>query len=518
MTATATDAAGNVDTATTSVVVDTEAGVLTIDATPVEGDDIVNEVEASDGVVLTGTADAGAVVTVTMEAVSHNVVADSDGNWEAFFSANDVAAGVYTAEITATTTDAAGNSRSATDSVEVDTRVDNLSVNAGDVAVDNIISAAEANGTVTVTGTTEVGSASVIVTLGGQTASAVVDAAGNWSAVFDCSALTTGTYTADIGVTATDAAGNSRSIAATVDVDTEVAPFDMTTDPTGVDAFVNAAEAAAGIDLGGTVEIGSTVNVTFDGKPYSAEVDASGNWSLNIAAGDIREGDYDAEIIVEAVDHVGNKAVINETLAIDTQAPDGPVVNFIGDGRADGYREIAIETVMEGGNPTSDVTSVSEVRADGSIHNVDGEQGMNTRGETTFEFSKDVPNGSHLIVNSTDEAGNTSGTYLVLDDKAATEPYDLTNAGFGEYQIENLDLDSAEAATVVIDEASLLALSSGSNTLTIHGGGDDSLIIHNGASKGTQTVDGATFNVYSIGAEGTLLVDQDIDRISTVII
>jgi hypothetical protein len=50
MTATATDAAGNVDTASTSVQVDTVAGRLTIDSAPVEGDDIVNKAEASDGV------------------------------------------------------------------------------------------------------------------------------------------------------------------------------------------------------------------------------------------------------------------------------------------------------------------------------------------------------------------------------------------------------------------------------------------------------------------------------------
>ena len=512
MTATATDAAGNVDTATTSVVVDTEAGLLTIDSTPVEGDDVVNEAEASDGVVLTGTADPGAVVTVTMEGVSHNVVTNASGNWEAFFSANDVAAGVYTAEITATTTDAAGNSRSATDSVEVDTRVDNLSVAADDIAVDNIISGAEANGNVIVTGTTEVGSTSVVVTLAGQTANAVVDAAGNWSATFNGSALTGGTYTADVGVTATDAAGNSRSIAATVDVDTEVVPLSMTSNSAGTDQVVNAAEAAAGIDLGGTVEAGSTVVVTFDGTTYSnVTVDAAGNWSVTIPAGDVRGGAYAANISVEATDHVGNVATIDDTLSIDTAAPDGPVIaSFTRDG--DGIRGISIETEMVNGSPTTDTQSLVQVEADGSISDVAGQQGFNSlRGETDFVFNNDVPNGSQLIVNSTDAAGNTSGTFLVLDDEAATNSVDLTNMALGDYQIENLDLDFAEAASVVIDEASLLALSTNSNTLTIHGSAEDEVIIQGGMSKGTAVGDdGQTYNAYSVGTEGTLLVDQDI--------
>ncbi|WP_298859490.1 Ig-like domain-containing protein [uncultured Sulfitobacter sp.] len=511
MTATATDAAGNVDTASTSVVVDTDAGVLTIDSTPVEGDDVVNEAEASDGVILTGTADPGAVVTVTMEGVSHNVVANASGNWEALFSANDVAAGVYTAEITATTTDAAGNSRSATDSVEVDTRVDNLSVNANDIAVDNIISAAEANGNVTVTGTTEVGSTSVVVTLGGQTASAVVDAAGNWSAVFNGSALATGTYTADVDVTATDAAGNSRAIAATVDVDTEVVPLDMTSNSAGSDQVVNAAEAAAGIDLGGTVEAGSTVRVTFDGTTYDASVDAAGNWSLTVPAADVRGGAYAANISVEATDHVGNVATIEDTLSIDTDAPDGPVIaSFTRDG--DGIRGISIETEMVDGAPTTDAQTLVQVQSDGTIVDVAGQQGFNSlRVETDFVFDNDVPNGSQLIVNSTDAAGNTSGTFLVLDDEAATNSVDLTNMALGDYQIENLDLDFAEAASVVIDEASLLALSTNSNTLTIHGSGEDEVIIQGGVAQGTTVGDdGQTYNVYSVGAEGTLLVDQDI--------
>ena len=64
----------------------------------------------------------------------------------------------------------------------------------------------------------------------------------------------------------------------------------------------------------------------------------------------------------------------------------------------------------------------------------------------------------------------------------------------------------------MIDEASLLALStnSNSNTLTIHGSGEDEVIIQGGMAQGTQNVDGQTFNVYSVGAEGTLLVDQEI--------
>ncbi|MEQ6247280.1 Ig-like domain-containing protein [Sulfitobacter sp. HNIBRBA3233] len=510
MTATATDAAGNIDTASTRVVVDTDAGTLTIDPDPVEGDDIVNKSEASDGVVLTGTADAGAIVTVTLEGVSHDVVTAADGTWEAFFSASDVAPGVYTAEITATTTDDYGNSRSASDSVEVDTRVDNLSVGADPITADNIINLAESDDGFAVTGTTEIGSTLVEVTLGAETVVASVDADGNWSADFSAAALAKGTYSADISVTATDRAGNLKTISGSVDVDTEVAPFAMTSNSAGADGIVNADEAAAGIDLGGQVEPGSTVKVTFDGTSYAASVDAAGNWSLTVPASDVREGAYAAQIVVEATDHVGNTAVIEDTLSIDTEAPDGPVIASFTRG-GDGIRGISIETVMEDGAPTEDVQSVVQVASDGSITEVAGMQGYNTlRGETDFVFDENVPNGSQLIVNATDAAGNTSGTFLVLDDESTTNTVDLSSVALGEYQIENLDLDFAEAASVTIDEASLVALSTETNTLTIRGSAEDQVTITDGTLQGTQDVDGQTYNVYSVGAEGTLLIDPEI--------
>ncbi|QUJ77010.1 BapA prefix-like domain-containing protein [Sulfitobacter albidus] len=509
MTATATDAAGNVDTASTSVTVDTEAGVLTIDADPVETDDIVNEVEASDGVVLTGTADAGASVVVNMNGVSTTVTATNAGTWEAFFAAGDVAPGVYTADITATTTDAFGNSRSATDSVEVDTRVDNLALDT-DNAGDDIVSGAEQAAGFAVTGTTEVGTTALEVTVGNQTVNASVDAQGNWTANFGAGAVDAGTYNTGITVTATDRAGNVKTVTGSIDVDTEVVPFALTSNSAGADQVVNAAEAGAGIDLGGVVEAGSSVRVTFDGTAYDASVDAAGNWSLTVPAADVRSGSYAANITVEATDHVGNTAVIEDTLSIDTEAPDGPVIaSFTRAG--DGIRGISIETEMVNGAPTEDVQSVVQVNTDGTITDVAGQQGFNSfRGETEFAFNDNVPNGAQLIVNATDAAGNTSGTYLVLDDESATNAVDLSNLALGEYQIENLDLDFAEAASVVIDEASLLALSTESNTLTIHGSAEDQVQIVGGALTGTQDVDGQSYNVYSVGSEGTLLIDPEI--------
>ena len=501
MVATATDAAGNTSTITQTVNVDTEAGSLTISSNPIETDDVINAVEASDGVVLSGTSDAGAIVQVTMGGVTHSVVTNPNGVWQANFAASEIAPGTYVADITATTTDAAGNVRTVTDSVNVDTTVDNLSVSADTIEGDNVISGAEQADGVVVTGTTEVGS-SVVVAIGGQSVNAMVDANGNWTANFTAAQIPTGEYTTNVTVTATDAAGNVDSVASTVQVDTLVNQLNLSSAPVEGDNVVNQAEASDGINLSGQVEPGSTVMVDFEGTTLAANVDAAGNWSIAIPASAIAAGSYDADITVMATDAVGNTATISDTLAIDTDAPDGPVIaSYTRDG--DGIRGISTEL-------SADDLSVAQVNADGSITEVSATQiDIPQIGETNFSFNSEVPDGSHLIVSSTDSAGNASGTYVVLDDESANSGVDMSNASLGNYQIETVDLQFAEEAHLSITEAQLVGLADGTDTLTVKGGGDDEVTITGANQTGSITHDGQTYDVYSLGA-GTVLIDDDI--------
>ena len=499
MVATATDAAGNTSTITQTVNVDTEAGSLTISAHPIEGDDVINAVEASDGVVLSGTSDAGAVVQVTMGGVTHSVVTNAAGVWQANFAASEIPAGTYVADITATTTDAAGNVRTVTDSVNVDTNVDNMSVNT--VEGDDVVSGAEHSNGVAVTGTTEVGS-SVIITIGGQSVNGMVDANGNWTANFSAGQIPTGEYTTNMAVTSTDAAGNVKTINQSVQVDTLVNELSLSSAPVEGDNVVNQAEASDGINLSGQVEPGSTVMVDFEGTTLAANVDAAGNWSIAIPASAIPAGSYDADITVMATDAVGNTATISDTLAIDTDAPEGPVIaSYTRDG--DGIRGISTESSI-------DDLSVAQVNADGSITEVSATQvDIPQLGETNFAFNSEVPDGSHLIVTSTDSAGNSSGTYVVLDDESANSTVDMSNSNLGNYQIESVDLQFSEEAHLTITEAQLVALADGTDTLTVHGGSDDEVTITGANQTGSTTVDGQNYDVYTLGI-GTVLIDDDI--------
>ncbi|MFP3334470.1 hypothetical protein SB761_27650, partial [Pseudomonas sp. SIMBA_064] len=85
LTATATDAAGNLPSAssTVDIVVDTIAPTAPV-INAVTGDDIINAVEAGTGFNVTGTGTAGDIITLTNEAgtqIGNPVTVDGDGNW-----------------------------------------------------------------------------------------------------------------------------------------------------------------------------------------------------------------------------------------------------------------------------------------------------------------------------------------------------------------------------------------------------------------------------------------------------
>jgi hypothetical protein len=134
-------------------------------------------------------------------------------------------------------------------------------------------------------------------------------------------------------------------------------------------------------------------------------------------------------------------------------------------------------------------------------------------GESNFQFDSEVPDGSHLVITSTDTAGNVAGTYVVLDDEAASTVVELDGSSLSSLNIETLDLNFAEESNVTIDAETLLALSSNSNELQITGGTDDQVTITGAVQSGSTVVDGQNFNIYTLGDEGTLIIDDNINVI-----
>ena len=499
VTATATDAFGNTDTVTGTIRVDTTTSVA-VDAGQAGGDDLVNNAEAAAGLTLTGTGEAGATVSVTVEGVTRTATVDSDGNWAAEFEAGFLPAGEYDTTVSVTSTDEAGNTATATADLRVDTLVDPLTLDSGSIEGDNTVNKSERSDGVTLTGTVEPGS-TVVVQLGDATETATVDADGNWSADFAASDIPVGSYDADVVVTATDAAGNTAEITDTLAIDTEVSP--LTADSATDDGVVNLAEREQGLTMTGTVEPGSTVKVTIGGVTQTASVDADGNWSAAFEADDLRGGSYDTSAEIKATDAAGNTRTITQDFSVDTEydAPD------IGDVISTGTSVSGFfSDDFESGDTAHELTSA------GGVSDVTGTETDLGSGRTLFDFDTEVPDGSHLVVNRVDGAGNSSGTMVVLEDGAGAGVLD--HSGLSQFNIDELNLVHADAVDLTLTEADINALSGNADTLTVHGEADDTLTITGASAAGTETIDGETYNVYTIGDDGTtLIVDEDINTV-----
>ncbi|UWQ49005.1 hypothetical protein K3720_13895 [Leisingera caerulea] len=500
VTVTATDSFGNTGSVTGTIRVDTTTAVE-IDPGQAGGDDLVNGSEAASPLTLTGTGEPGASVSVTVEGVTRSATVDADGNWAAEFEAGSLPAGEYDTTVSVTSTDAAGNTATATAGLRVDTLVDPLTLESGSIEGDNVVNNTEHSDGVTLTGTVEPGS-TVVVQLGSATETATVDADGNWSVDFAASDIAQGSYEADITVTATDAAGNTSEISDTLTIDTEVSPFTADSSQTD-DDVLNVAERAAGLTMTGTVEAGSSVEVTIGGVTRAATVDADGNWSAAFDADDLPDGDTTATAEITATDAAGNTQTLTETFGIDTEYDAPNVGDVISTGAGvSGFFSDDFET----GDTAHELTS------GGGVADITGTETDLTGGRTLFSFDADVPDGSHLVVNRVDDAGNSSGTMVVLEDGAGATALD--HAGLSQFNIDELNLVHADGVDLTLTEADINALSGNSDTVIVHGGSDDTLTITGAAATGTETIDGEAYNVYTIGDDGTtLIVDEDVNTV-----
>ena len=317
------NAAGNSASATHDYSVDTTAPVITIST--IAADDILNATEAQADLVITGptTAPAGQTVTVTINGNSYTALVQANGSWSVTVPAAEAGA-LTSGNVTATVSDTAGNTGSASHALTVDTTSPVVTINT--VAADDIINRAEHGQTQIISGSASGAAAgdAVTVTVNGKDYTTVVDAAGNWSVgvpAADISGLNDGTTT--IAVTVTNAAGNSGS--ATHDVTVDTAAPSVTVGSVTADDVINAAEQGADLVLSGTttnVEAGQLVTVTLNGQTYTAQVQANGEWTLTVPSADL-SGLTDGSARVEASvsNAAGNSASATHDYSVDTTAP-----------------------------------------------------------------------------------------------------------------------------------------------------------------------------------------------------
>ena len=226
---------------TTNLTVDTIAPAVAI--TTIEGgDNLINAAEAAGGIQISGTAEIGSTLTVNGSAVT----VDGTGHW----TTSITPAGQGALVVTAVATDAAGNSATTTTNLTVDTIAPAVAITTIEGG-DNLINAAEAAGGIQISGTAEIGST---LTVNGS--AVTVDGTGHWTT----SMTPAGQGALVVTAVATDAAGNPSTATTNLTVDT-IAPAVAITTIEGGDNPINATEAAGGIQISGTAEIGSTLTV-----------------------------------------------------------------------------------------------------------------------------------------------------------------------------------------------------------------------------------------------------------------
>ena len=510
ITVTSTDIHGNISVVTDTLVVDTVTSVG-FDIGQAGGDDVISGVEQSGDVTLTGTAQAGSSVVVTFQGVSHSVIAGADGTWSSNFAASGIARGTYNSTATVTATDAAGNTATDSHVVHIDTEVVPFTRTGLLEGSDNVVNAVEASNGLTLTGTVEAGS-TVMVRFGdGALRAATVSSNGTWSLAIPAGEIPAGENTVSMTAVATDIYGNTTSLTQQVVVDTLVRDLAFTGGSVGGDGMLNAAEAAGGLALTGKVEANATLTVTLsNGQSIATTADSSGNWSVTFAADRLPSGEgQDATVTVTAMDRAGNLDTITQSFDYDTTAPGAPeVVSFTRD--AGGLRSIG--TVL-----TDDTYTFTQIDADGHQSavpirvTVDAEEG-----ESVFKFGQTVPDGSYLVINTTDTAGNESSTLLIVDNTTAPT-VDLGRAGLDGFDFAAIDLTFAPDAELTITKEHLMALTGADHELIVKGDAGDNVTLVGGEASGeTRVIDGETYNVYTLGDHGSVLLDDDISATITL--
>nr|WP_249352875.1 Ig-like domain-containing protein [Pseudomonas asiatica] len=328
-------------------------------------------VNPSNGVVISGTAEAGTKVILTDGSGNPigQTTADGSGNW-AFTPSPALGNGTV---INAVAQDPSGNTSGPTSAT-----------------VDAVAPAAPvinpSNGVV-ISGTAEAG-AKVILTDGsgnpiGQT---TADGSGNWSFT-PGTPLVNGTV---INAVAQDAAGNTSTPQVSTTVDA-VAPGQPTIEPSN------------GTEISGTAEAGARVILTDgSGNPIGqTTADGSGNWSFTpgtpLANGTV--------INAVAQDPAGNTSG-PASVTVDAIAPAAPIVNPSNGVVISGTAEAGAEVILTdgSGNP------IGQTTADGS-------------GNWAFTPSPALGNGTVINAVAQDPSGNTSGpTSATVDAVAPAAP------------------------------------------------------------------------------------------------
>ncbi|MEX1667805.1 Ig-like domain-containing protein, partial [Zhongshania guokunii] len=501
-TVTGADSAGNPFTATTisTHTVDTSS-TATITVDNITADDIVNAAEAGGNVNVTGSvgpdAGPGDTVSLTVNGTEYSGVVQADNTYSIPVAGSDLAADA-SFETTVTGTDEAGNPFTiiATSTHTVDTE-SAATIAVDSVTADDIVNAAEAGGTINVTGLVggdaKVGD-TVSFTINGTTYTGVVQTDNTFSVAVAGSDLAAQTNFVAT-VTGSDSAGNpfTATTLASYTVDT-TATATVTVDSITADDVVSAAEAGGIVNVtgsvGGDASVGDTVSFTVNGTAYTGTVQTGNVFSVAVAGSDLA-ADTSFDVTVVGTDDIGNSfiATTTSTYTVDTEAAAAVTVDSI-------TADDVINAVEAGGtvNVTGSVGGDATVGAAVSV----------TINGTVYSGTVQAGNIFSIAVAGSDLAADTSVDVTVAGSDSAGNPYTATSTS-----IYTVDTDAAAAITVdSITADDVINAAEAGSTINVTGsvGGDAaegatvSFTINGRAYTGTVQA-GNTFSVAVAGAD-----------------
>ncbi|MFE8150553.1 Ig-like domain-containing protein, partial [Brenneria goodwinii] len=364
VTVTATDAAGNVPAPVTVTAPDTSIPDTTAPDAPVAA---ISE----DGLTVSGTAEAGSLVTVTLpDNSTQTTTAAANGTWSITLP-EALTAGE---QLTATATDGAGNVSAPVTVTAPDTSIPDTT------APDAPVAAISEDG-LTVSGTAEPGSAVTVTLQNNATLTITADAFGVYSIALP-TALTNGEA---VTVTATDAAGN-------VSTPTTATAPDLTAPTAPADLLV----AEDGTSVSGSAEAGSTVTITDPAGNVLGSVTVGDDGSFSVPLTPVQTNGE--AVTVTVTDAAGNVSAPTTATAPDLTAPAAPADLLVA---ADG-------TSVSGSAETGSTVTITD--ADG---NVLGSVTVGEDGSFSVPLSPALTNGEAVTISATDTAGNVSAPVTV---------------------------------------------------------------------------------------------------------
>ena len=296
---------------------------------PIAGDDIINAAEAQGAVSVSGIADAGSKVTVTLGGSTDTVTAGINGAWTAqLTNLSKVPDGSY--DVTAVASQPGReNSVAATHKVTLDKTAPGQPTNIKTNGGDTTISADEAKtGKITFTGDTPTGAQNadtVTVTWNGVSKPGTVTN-GKWSVDFESvPPVPAGQASTNSNVTvvAHDKAGNNSTTATqAITVQNSALPsLAPTFDPVAKDDIVNKAEAGS-VNISGTAAPNATIQVVIGTRaPQSVTADGQGKWIIEgVDMSGIPDGKYNISATATAPGGT-TSAPTNHEFTVDKTPP-----------------------------------------------------------------------------------------------------------------------------------------------------------------------------------------------------